>query len=232
MRWCDLAFLHWPLPPDTLRPLVPEGLQIDNDGHAWLSVVPFRMDGVRLRGAPPVPTTHAFPEVNVRTYVRAADRAGVWFFSLDAASRLAVRAARYVYHLPYYDAEIAMGTTVEQGQEWIVYGSRRVHRHAPDAAFRVRYRPAGDVYEAQPGTLDHFLVERYCLFTSDARGRLGLIDVDHLPWPLQPGVADIAANTMALAAGIQLPPIPPIVHFARAIDVRAWRGMEIPALDW
>jgi hypothetical protein len=234
MRWCDLAFLHWPVSPDALRQLIPAGLQIDTyERQAWIGVVPFRMEGVRLRGAPPVPTTHAFPELNVRTYVRAAGRAGVWFFSLDATSRLAVRGARILYNLPYYDAEISVEGTVPpprevgtgaRGTEWISYTCRRVHRHARTAEFAGRYGPIGDVFEPPPGTLEHFLVERYCLFTWDAHRGLGMLDVDHAPWPLQPGGADIALNTMVRAAGIPLPDTPPLVHFARAVDVRAWSG--------
>lgn len=225
MRWCDLAFLHWPVDAAVLRPLIPAGLEIDTHaGAAWLGVVPFRMEGVRLRGAPPVPTTHAFPEINVRTYVHAAGRSGVWFFSLDATSRLAVRGARLLYNLPYFDAEIAVTPTTLAGQPapGIAYDSRRVHRGAPRAEFRATYSPIGEVYEAEPGTLDHFLVERYCMFTHDDRRGLGILEIDHQPWPLQRGRAEIGTNTMASAAGIRLPAGEPLVHFARALDVRAW----------
>ena len=224
MRWCDLAFLHWPVSPESLRHLIPEPLQIDTfDQRAWVGVVPFRMEGVRLRGVPPVPTTHAFPEINVRTYVRTPDRAGVWFFSLDAMSRLAVRGARALYNLPYFDANIALS----YDGDVINYESHRVHRGARAAEFVARYRPTGDVYEALPGTLDHFLVERYCLFTFDQRRGLGLLDVDHEPWPLQQASAEVSTNTMAEASGIQLPPLRPVVHFARALEVRAWRRTDI-----
>jgi len=199
--------------------MIPPPLAIDTfGGQAWIGVVPFRMEGVRLRGAPSVPTTGAFPEINVRTYVRAADRAGVWFFSLDAASRLAVRGARYLYNLPYFDAEITLRS--EGGA--IHYDSKRVHRDAPPATFLARYRPVGDGYETEPGTLDHFLVERYCLFMFDARRGLGLLDIDHQPWRLQPGAVDLAANTMVDPIGITLPHVQPLVHVASALDVRAW----------
>jgi uncharacterized protein YqjF (DUF2071 family) len=219
MRWCDLAFLHWPVSASTLRSLVPASLEVDTyDGFAWVGVVPFRMEGVRLRGAPPLPTTHAFPEINVRTYVRAAGRAGVWFFSLDAASRLAVRGARFLYNLPYFDAEIVVAT---EG-DLVSYDSRRVHQGAPDARFAATYQPAGEVYEAAPGTLDHFLVERYCLFMFDDRRGLGLLDIDHQPWPLQRAGTKIAVNTMAAAAGVRLPELAPLAHFARSLEVRAW----------
>jgi uncharacterized protein YqjF (DUF2071 family) len=219
MGWRDLAFLHWPVTQDILRPLIPASLEIDTyDGHAWIGVVPFRMEGVRLRGAPPVPTTHAFPEINVRTYVRGGGRAGVWFFSLDATSRLAVRGARFLYNLPYFDAEI----TVSSNAGAIHYDAKRVHHGAPPATFVGHYRPVSDVYEAAPGTLDHFLVERYCLFMFDARRGLGLLDIDHEPWPLQRATVSLSTNTMTDPLGITLPPVDPVVHFAGALDVRAW----------
>jgi uncharacterized protein len=219
MRWTDLAFLHWPISPDALRDLVPRELDIDMfDGHAWLGVVPFRMERVRLRGAPPVPTAHEFPELNVRTYVRDQQRGGVWFFSLDAASRLAVRGARLLYNLPYFTAEM---TIVPEGAA-IRYRSRRAHRGAPPADFDASYTPVSSVYQADPGTLEHFLVERYRLFTHSARRGLGYIEIDHAPWPLQRGAATIAINTMARASGVDLPPVPPVVHCASLLDVVAW----------
>jgi uncharacterized protein len=231
MRWCDLAFLHWPVSPHLVRPLLPNGLELDVfDGQAWIGVVPFRMEGVRVRGVPPVPTTHAFAELNVRTYVRAADRAGVWFFSLDAASRLAVRGARFLYNLPYFDADIRLAHVQHSPfGPGIDYNSRRFHRGAPPASFEARYAAVGDVFEPVPGTLEHFLVERYCLFTFDPRRGLGILDIDHAPWPLQPAAASIVTNTMVTAIGIELPRRQPVVHFARALDVRAWTRTQIAA---
>jgi uncharacterized protein YqjF (DUF2071 family) len=150
--------------------------------------------------------------------VRAAGRSGVWFFSLDAASRLAVRGARLLYNLPYFDAEI----TVRSEPDAIHYASTRVHRGAPAATFVGRYHPISGTYEAAPGTLDHFLVERYCLFMFDDRRGLGLLDIDHEPWLLQRGVVDLSANTMVDPIGIALPGVEPLVHVASALDVRAW----------
>ena len=107
MVWHDLLFAHWPLGPQALRDLIPPDLEIDTyEGRAWLGIVPFRMSGVRVRGLPPLLGTGAFPELNVRTYVRIGERPGVWFFSLDAASPLGVRVARRVFGLPYQDAHL------------------------------------------------------------------------------------------------------------------------------
>lgn len=219
MRWCDLAFLHWAVDPAVVQPLLPAGLELDTfDGKAWIGVVPFRMEDVRLRFSPNIPGMSAFPELNVRTYARVGDRTGVWFFSFDATNRVAVRGARLVLNLPYYDAEMS----VEHRGDAIEYRSRRVHADAPAAEFAATYAPAGEVYEAKPGTLDYFLVERYCLFLVNQSGELGYLDVHHHPWPLRPATVRIEANTMAAASGIQLPPVPPLAHFARDLEVVAW----------
>jgi uncharacterized protein YqjF (DUF2071 family) len=219
MRWSSLAFLHWPVPADALRPHLPPELELDTfDGRAWIGVVPFRMEGVRHRGLPPVPTAADFAEVNVRTYVRGGGRAGVWFFSLDAASRLAVRGARWGLGLPYFDAAMRM----RRDGDAVDYRSVRTHRGAPAAELRARYRPAGEPYHAAPGTLDHWLTERYRLFGRRRSGRVYGIDVHHAPWPLQRAEVEIERNTMAAASGIHLPDAPPLAHFASPVDVLAW----------
>lgn len=219
MRWHDLLFLHWPIRPHVLRPLIPAALEIDTfDGWAWIGVVPFRMSGVRPRYVPELRCTSAFPEINVRTYVKTPDRNGVWFFSLDATNRLAVRVARAWYGLPYFDARI----DVEHDGENIRYHSTRVHRRAAAAAFDASYGPNGPVYQSARSTLDHWFTERYCLYASGRRGRIGYGDIHHAPWPLQPAEAEIRINTMTDWLGVTLPTTKPMIHFARRLDVVAW----------
>ena len=166
MRWVDLLFAHWPMPVEALRPLVPPGLELDTfDGQAWLGIVPFRMEDVAPRFLPAVPGLGAFPELNVRTYVRRGRRRGVWFLSLDAASRFAVEGARAAFHLPYFRAR--MSSETEAG--WVEYRSERVDRRGPAARFEGRYRPIGPVEPAAPGSLAAFLTDRRGL----VRGRRG-----------------------------------------------------------
>jgi uncharacterized protein YqjF (DUF2071 family) len=216
--WHDLLFAHWCVPAEALRPLVPPALPLDLwEGRAWLGVVPFRMTGTRLRGLPPIPGASAFAELNLRTYVRVGERPGVYFFSLDAASALAVAGARFFYHLPYWRARIAAVAEAEG----VRYDSRRTHRGAPAAAFRATYRPTGPVRLATRGSLEHWLTERYCLYVVDRRGGVRRGDVDHAPWPLQPAEASIEANTMAEPLGLRLEG-PPLLHFARRLEVRVW----------
>ena len=223
-RWEDLLFAHWRCSIDTLRALVPPSLEIDCfDGEAWLGVVPFQMRDVGMRGLPGVPGARDFPELNVRTYVRHQDRPGVWFFSLDAASPLAVSIARMWFHLPYFRAEMQ----VTPNGDAVRYSSGRRHAGAPDAAFDARYGPSGPVALAAPGSLDHWLTERYCLYAGAEDGRLWRGEIHHAPWPLQPAWAQISLNTIAHAAGIELPPTPPLLHFARRIDVRIWMPRKV-----
>lgn len=225
--WRNLLFAHWPVPAALLRPLIPETLAIDTyDGAAWVGVVPFRMTAVRLRGTPYTPFADTFPELNVRTYVlpRGADsegtsKSGVWFFCLDAGSRLAVEAARRFFHLPYFKADMRV---VEDG-DTIHYTSHRTHRGAPPATLVASYHPIAPVTLSEPGSLAHWLTERYCLYAADRRGHLYRGDIHHDRWPLQAAEAEIATNTMAAAHGITLPDTPPLLHFARRIDMRCWR---------
>jgi len=225
MRWHDLLFAHWPVPADALRPLLPRALELDTfEGRAWLGVIPFRMTGVTPRWVPPLPGLSAFPELNVRTYVTHGSKPGVWFFSLDAASALAVRAARWAYSLPYFKARMH----TEEKNGWVHYRSDRRDAN-PSAEFFARYRPAGEVSHSRRGALEHFLTERYCLYSADLAGpdahgaaRLYHAEIHHAPWPLQPAEALIEGNTMAAACGIALPDAPPLLHFARRLDVFAW----------
>jgi uncharacterized protein len=219
MEWRDLLFAHWPVPVAALRAHIPSALGIDTfDGTAWIGVVPFRMTGVRPRLVPAVPWISAFPELNVRTYVTIRGKPGVWFFSLDAANPLAVRAARTGFHLPYFDAQMECCTTGDT----IHYSSTRTHRGALPADFCASYRPTGAIYAAQPGTLEHWLTERYALYAANRRGQIFCGDILHRPWPLQPAEAELMLNEMTFQIGMRLPDVKPLLHFARYLDVVAW----------
>ncbi len=219
MVWHDLLFAHWPVPAETLRPLIPDRLELDTfDGTAWLGVVPFGMRDVSLRGILAFSWVSRFLELNVRTYVKAGGRAGVWFFSLDAEQPLAVRAARLAFHLPYMDAQMRLG----RDGDWIAYSSRRTHHNQPPALFSGRYRPTSSVYAAQPGSLESWLTERYCLYSADRAGRVYRGEIHHAPWPLQRAEAVIDQNTMTNGLGFTLEGSPTHLHFARELPVVAW----------
>lgn len=226
MTWIDLAFLHWPVPRELLKPLIPDSLTLDTfEGEAWIGVVPFGMANVRVRLAPPIPTATNFEELNVRTYVRQDDRAGVWFLSLDAASWLAVMGARTTCRLPYFHAKMRM----TRAGKVIQYLSHRNHARAAKAAFQGRYCPTGPVTESVIGSLESWLTDRYCLFTAGRRGQIYQLDVHHPPWPLQLATVEIQENTMAGAFGIPLSCEPPLVHYSARLDVMGWLPVISPS---
>jgi uncharacterized protein YqjF (DUF2071 family) len=221
MRWHDLLFMHWRVPEEALRPLIPAALELDTfDGSAWLGVVPFRMSGVRPRFLPEVPHLSEFPELNVRTYVTAGGRPGVWFFSLDAQNPVAVRLARATFGLPYYYARMYCRTS----GDWVLYGSIRTHRGAPAAEFEGRYRPAGKPFDSEPGSLERFLTERYCLYSAGvgAKGRVRRGEIHHRLWPLQPAEVVVDRLKMTSQIGVELPDTEPVLFFSRRLDVLAW----------
>ncbi len=218
MRWEDLLFLHWPVAAAALRPHVPAGLELETfDGHAWLGVVPFRMVNTRCRWLPPAPTAHTFPELNLRTYVRRGDRAGVWFFSLDAASRLAVAGARLGFGLPYFRARMQCERRIDD----VVYVSERCDRRGPPATFAARWRPVGPPVPAALGTFEQWLVERYCLFAL-RRGRLLCGEIAHAPWQLARAELEIAHCDMGRLVGVPLSTPPVSVLATAPVAVAAW----------
>lgn len=214
--WRELLFAHWPVPFQALRPLVPPELVLEQfDGSAWIGLIPFRVTGLRPRLLPPLPGFSQFPEMNLRTYVRVGSRPGIFFFSLDAASTLAVLAARLGYRLPYFRADMR----VHSRDGWVHYGSRR---YRGGAEFAGRFRPVGEVFHAQAGTLEHFLIERYALYAIVGNGRILRGDIHHRPWPIQPAEAVIERNTVPAAHGISLPARAPLLHYAARQDTLVW----------
>ena len=214
--WLDLLFAHWSLPVEALRPRLPPELPLDTfDGRAWLAITPFELAGLRLRGTPPLPGLSRLAETNVRTYTTVDARPGIYFLSLDAASGPAVAGARLAFRLPYFRARMS----IERDGAEIRYRSRR---STGGASLRVRYRPSGPVFEARPGTLEHFLTERYCLYTLDKRRRVHRAEIHHPPWHLQRASADFELNTMTAPHGIDLPPETPLAHYSARQDVVVW----------
>jgi uncharacterized protein YqjF (DUF2071 family) len=222
--WHDLLFAHWRTDAALLRPHIPAALEIDTfAGQAWIAVVPFRMSGVRLRWTPALPWLSAFPELNVRTYVSAEGKPGVWFFSLDAGNPLAVAIARAWFHLPYFRARMKS----EERDDWTHYQSERTHPGAAAGILEGKYRPKWEIVEPKPVTLEHFLTERYCLYAEGSRGQIYRGEIHHPPWQLQIAEAEFAQNSMIEAAGLALPSDKPLLHFARRQDMVAWPPQRI-----
>ncbi|MDF1842295.1 MAG: DUF2071 domain-containing protein [Rubripirellula sp.] len=219
MTWSELLFAHWAVDPDAVIPHLPSGVTLDTrDGKAWVGVVPFLMSNVTPRFCPPLPLLSRFLELNVRTYVTVGGKAGVWFFSLDAASRVAVRTARATFNLPYMDAAMSL---MRNDSEEIVYTSHRTHRNEPAAEYDASYRPEGDCFEAAPGTLEHWLTARYCLYSASRRGQIFRGEIDHPPWKLSAASYVERTNTMGDPFGFDLSGEPHVLA-AKPIDVQAW----------
>jgi uncharacterized protein len=204
--WRQLLFAHWPVAYDALCKHVPSSLEIEQwDGSAWLGMTPFRVVGLRVRGLPSVPQLSNFLELNCRTYVRRGNRPGIWFFSLDASSRLAVKAAQSAYALPYRHAQIKF-----DGETFTA------RRSGQDASFSASYRGLGDARPARPGSLEHFLTERYCLYAGNGELRA---DIHHPPWQLQRAEAaleELGISPVAVKGE-------PLYHYAERQDVVIWR---------
>jgi len=220
--WHDLLFAHWPVPADRLRSLIPDCLDIDLfDGTAWVGVIPFTMTGIRLHWAPRIPGLCCFHELNVRTYVTLDGKPGVWFLSLDATSRFNVWAARTWYRLPYYFARITLKRTGDS----IHYTSVRRDCRGSEALLEASYGPRGPAFTPGRGSLEAWLVERYCLYTADRRGCVWRAEIDHSPWQLQPAWVEWRKNSMAHAGGVTLAGPERSLQLARLQETKVW-GLE------
>jgi uncharacterized protein len=216
--WLNLLFAHWPVPAATLRRFVPEELSIQEyDGTSWVGVVPFRMIGVMIRPLPDLPWVSAFPELNVRLYVEKDGKPGVWFLSLDAANALAVWAARRFFYLPYWHAHIMVQHRPTEFQ----YRSRRVGT-GPIARFEASYRAASEAFKPRPGSLEAFLVERYCLYARSPDGRLYRGEVHHAPWSLHRAEGKVDAGELLGTHGLSVGSEMPILHYSSGVDVVLW----------
>jgi hypothetical protein len=221
--WHDLLFAHWPVRPSALRGKVPEIFELDLfQGEAWVGMLPFHMTNVAPRGVPALPWVSEFPELNVRTYVRVGDRPGIYFFSLDAGSRVAVETARAFLNLPYHAATMSVAPAAH-GIEY------RSSRDSDAAEFHGIYGPTGSVFVAEEGSLEYFLTERYCFYNLDHRGVPYRLQIHHPPWRLQTAAADVARNTMADVNGLRLDPAAPVFHYANRQDMVAWAPERLDA---
>jgi len=216
--WGKLLFMHWAIDAEELRPLIPSQLSIDTfDGKAWIGVVPFTMWGIRASFLPPIPGTSAFHELNVRTYVHFKGVPGVWFFSLDAANSLAVWGARTFYYLPYFNAAM----NLEQQGSAIEYASTRHDARGGRAELRAAWTIGEPLPQAQPGSIEFFLTERYCLY-SWHREQLYRSRIFHEPWPLRNATLGSYQSTMIKSLGVAEPAGEPLLHYAESIGVGIW----------
>jgi len=223
-RWNDLLYAHWPVPASAIAPLLPDGLHADTfSGSAWLGIMPFWMDRIKIRGTPSIPGARSFPELSLRTYVRDAQTGspGLCFLSLDANNLLAAAMGRGFYHLPYHWAEMSLEQRTERE---FAFSSRRRFAARP-VLFQARYRglgPTQRLAESRVGTLEHFLMERYCLFSTNRAGQTVRANLHHVSWPLEEAEAEIERNDLAEAIGLRLPDQDPVLHYSRRLAIYIW----------
>jgi len=218
--WGKLLFMHWRIPESSLRPLIPERLTIDTfDGSAWIAVTPFTMWDIRAFPPylPSVPGLSRMHELNVRTYVHLDNFPGVWFFSLDANSSVAVLTARTFFRLPYFNAEMSL----EQEHETIIYSSRRTEDDAPAAEFSATWRIGETLPLSRPDSLEFFLTERYCLYAAHKQ-KLYRCRIFHEPWALRKAELSSIDSTMVEAHGFATPIGEPLLCYAENVSVDVW----------
>ena len=221
MTWRHGLFVHWPVDPDALESCVPSQLTLERrDGRAWVSVLPFVLVNVGLRGSPSI-TRLAVPELNVRTYVRYRGDPGLFFFSIDLGRPLFAAAIARTTRLPVTAARIRVSAI----EDSVAFSSRRSLRpFAPSvdavcrpgidsgARFEATYEPVGETFTPDPGTLAHWLVERRRFYApGDSDVLAG--EIAHDPWPLQPAAVTIHENTMFEVNGLPSPVDDPLVHY-------------------
>ncbi|HEV7222150.1 MAG TPA: DUF2071 domain-containing protein [Pirellulales bacterium] len=226
-RWTNLCFLHWRLPAEKIAALLPPALTLDTwEGDAWVGLVPFGMSGVRPWWSP---WGFAFAETNVRTYVHCQGRdPGVWFFSLEAANSLAVRIARRFWGLNYFRAAMSL----RRERDRVEYRSRRLWPGAAQAGLALAAEIGPPLENstsgrAVPGTLEHFLFERYLLY-AQRRGRLLRGQVHHAPYALRSAQATSLQESLLAANGIEADGGPCHVAFSERVDVEIFSLASLP----
>jgi uncharacterized protein YqjF (DUF2071 family) len=220
-RWENLLFLHWPVAPESIRPLIPAQLEIDTfEDQAWIGITPFTLGNVHLTAIPPIPGLNSFHEINVRTYVHYHGIPGMWFFSLDASKVIPAVAARLFFLLPYFKAQI----TFEQDSPEFHFESARLG--LPAAHFRASWRTGIRLRDPDLESLAFFLVERYCYFAVQD-GLVYSTRVYHHPWILDEAMVESHASTMIGALGIPEPVSRPLACFSRQLNVDIWAPARV-----
>jgi len=226
-RWEQLAFLHWPYEPSTVRRLLPPQLEVDTfDGAAWVGLIPFRLT-VSVPGLCPVPWASAFAEINLRTYVRGPDgERGIWFFSLEASRLAAVMAARSWYHLPYMWSWMR----IERQGRVLTY---RSGRRWPDVSMTghatelIRIEVGEDVLPVALTERDAFLTARWRLYSALGMG-LAATQIHHRPWPLKAAEVVTVGDELIRSAGLPVPEGPPLALFSPGVTTTFDRRRRLP----
>jgi uncharacterized protein YqjF (DUF2071 family) len=209
-HWQDLLFMHWRVPADELRSHVPRQLEIDEQGGtAWVSLVLFRLR-VRPCWLPAVPGLSTLMELNLRTYVTLGGKPGIYFLSMHADNRLAIRIARLLTPLPYKHAAV----------RYVVKSAALacdLQSAADNCRLSLSARAIGKAEEVTDRTQAAWLLERYRAFAMAPRDRLLTACVAHEPWRVQPAELSIAENSLGDPFGLNLDRPPDDAHYSRGL---------------
>jgi len=217
--WRDLLFCHWQVPAPLLQRHLPDRLQIDtHSGMGWVSAVAFRITGVRRRWLPSVPPVSSFLELNLRTYVLHDGEPAICFLSIHAGKRSVVRLARWFTPLPYRFANIRYARRPERFR----FQSSCLD-NLGDIVFDIVFAPVSAQRLAPPGSLDAWLLERYCLYAADKKGSLFRTVVQHPPWQYSEPATRITANNIGRPFGLDLSRTPELTHFSPGVHALIWR---------
>lgn len=219
-----VLFLHYPVVPDHLRPLVPSALELQIvDGSAWVAVIALRVADVVARRMPVPPWLRSFGEVDLLVPVVHEDRRGVFFLAIEGAQRIASFITRWTVGLPYLYA----GTRAHAVRDgWRVASGPRWSADAPAASFDATYRPLGPL-EHDPSSPASWLADQYSMYVVDRHGQLCRGDEIHGMWPLRLAEVDLRTNTLPAASGVIVPDQPALVHYSEGRDIVTWAPVPV-----
>lgn len=222
--WSNLFFTHWPIAPEMIRPYIPQSLQIDTfNRYAWVGVVLFVMKGVYPRGLNCISLIRPFPEINVRTYVQFDGKPGIYFLSIDVGDWASCTIAKRWFRLPYFSSDVFF----DRKDQNFYFQSNRKGIANTTIKFNGKYIPLPGVFYPQKGTLDHWLTERYCLYSKDQKGNLYCGEIHHRPWPLQNAESEIPTNSLLSPFNFDLTGVKPISHYSKGVDSFIWNIKKI-----
>ena len=213
--WHDLLFAHYPVKLELLQKLVPPVFQLDSyNGIGWVGVVPFHVQNHRVRLLPPIPGFDRFAQINIRTYVTVNGKRGVYFIRVHMNHLIAGVLAKTFYYMPFQAAIVKM----EQSDRYINFCSIK----SKQIEFQCHYTPISESKLAEKASFEHWLVERYSMYSLNRKGEVMRSDILHNYWPLQLAEGEITNHSILLNEGIQVANNEPILHYAKKMEAMLW----------
>ena len=211
-EWNNALFLHWQVPFESLRSVVPHKLNLDSfEGAVYVSIVAFTMQKIRRKNFPSVKYISDFDEINVRTYIDNDNRKGVYFLNIEAGNHLSAIISKTLSGLPYEKSNIKRTTKT--------YTSHNVQKDFHlDTEFETKKS------QAEKSALDNWLTERYCLYL-DKGTLIYRYDIHHKEWEIND--VEITRLDVNYRIGkISLTGKPDLIHYSDGVKVIAWEKVK------